>query len=314
MSAARGRRRDGRRSCARGAGAERARGCAWGRRPSRIVAEKADGVREVTVGARRGPCAELLDRHGLPPLPPYIARHDAPKPDDRERYQTVYARHRGSIAAPTAGLHFTPSSSRASPRSAPRCTSSRCTSGVGTFRPLAPSASRTHRIAPEDVEIPAGHRGGRQSRARRGPARRGHRHDHHPGPRVGGRRRTAGCPPCRGAADLFIYPGHRFRVVDALVTNFHLPRSTLLLLTAAFCGREALLRRLPPRRRRALSLLLVRRCDADRVACAPSSSPSCGTDGAARAGRLRTPHGEVETPAFMPVATQGSVKSLSPTI
>src|SRR5687768_3014909 len=73
----------------------------------RVIAEKADGVREVRVEAP-WPVLELLEHHGLPPLPPYIARHDAPKPDDRERYQTVYARHDGSIAAPTAGLHFTP--------------------------------------------------------------------------------------------------------------------------------------------------------------------------------------------------------------
>src|SRR5262249_49975583 len=71
-----------------------------------IVAEREEGVREVVVQAP-WPVAELLDRHGEPPLPPYIARHDAPKPEDRERYQTVYAQQDGSVAAPTAGLHFT---------------------------------------------------------------------------------------------------------------------------------------------------------------------------------------------------------------
>ena len=203
----------------------------------RIVAEKADGVREVTV---EPPWAvtELLDRHGLPPLPPYIARHDAPKPDDRERYQTVYARHRGSVAAPTAGLHFTASSWRTIAAGAPGSLSSHSTSGDGTFRPSGPSASRTtrwrgtslseetaaavHRVRAEGRRIVA--IGTTTTRALEWAA-------------TDGRLPAVSAPPISTSI-----PAIGSGVVDALVTNFHLPRSTLLLLAAAFCGREALLR------------------------------------------------------------------------
>jgi S-adenosylmethionine:tRNA ribosyltransferase-isomerase len=206
----------------------------------RVVAEKPDGEREV-IAEEPWRVPELLDAHGLPPLPPYIARHDAPKPDDRERYQTVYARHRGSIAAPTAGLHFTPELLARIAALGAEVHFLTLHVGVGTFRPLRAERIEAHRLPEEDVEIPEETAAG-VSRARA------------EGRRVvaigttttralewaateGGR-----LPAIRGAADLFIYPGHRFRIVDALVTNFHLPRSTLLLLTAAFCGREVLLR------------------------------------------------------------------------
>ena len=197
-------------------------------------------MREVTVEAP-WPVLELLDHHGLPPLPPYIARHDAPKPDDRERYQTVYARHDGSVAAPTAGLHFTPDLLGRIGAIGAEVHFLTLHVGAGTFRPLRAERVEEHRIAAENVEI-SGETAAAVNRARAA------------GRRIvaigttttralewaataDGRLRTV-----RGAADLFIYPGHRFRLVDALVTNFHLPRSTLLLLAAAFCGREALLR------------------------------------------------------------------------
>ena len=206
----------------------------------RILAEKPDGVREVMVEAP-WTVAELLDRHGLPPLPPYIDRHDAPKPDDRERYQTVYARDRGSIAAPTAGLHFTPELLARVGAVGAELHFLTLHVGVGTFRPLRTERIEEHRIPAEDVEI-SSETAAAITRAR-----------------AEGRRIVAigttttralewaaaadgRLSAVRGAADLFIFPGHRFRVVDALVTNFHLPRSTLLLLTAAFCGRELLLR------------------------------------------------------------------------
>jgi S-adenosylmethionine:tRNA ribosyltransferase-isomerase len=205
-----------------------------------MIAEQLDeGVRLVTV---EGPSTvpEMLERHGLPPLPPYIARHDAPKPEDHERYQTVYARHDGSVAAPTAGLHFTPELlARLDAMGAERHYLTLHV-GIGTFRPIRTSRVETHRIAPEEVEIPdATAEAVNRARAE-------------------GRRviavgttttralewaagQTGRVRPGRGAADLFIYPGHRFRVVDGLITNFHQPRSTLLLLVAAFCGREAVL-------------------------------------------------------------------------
>jgi S-adenosylmethionine:tRNA ribosyltransferase-isomerase len=204
-----------------------------------VVEQRAAGVRVVEIEAP-WPVRELLERHGLPPLPPYIARHDAPKPEDRDRYQTVYARHEGSVAAPTAGLHFTPELIRR--LEADRIEIHFLTLHVGpaTFRPLRGDRVEGHPLEPEPVEIPE---------ATAKDVNRA---------RTEGRRVIAvgtttaralewACdgqgrvPPGAGAADLFIYPGHRFRMVDALLTNFHLPRSTLLLLAAAFAGRELIL-------------------------------------------------------------------------
>lgn len=205
----------------------------------RVAAERGEGMREVVVEAP-WPVAELLDRFGLPPLPPYIDRHDAPKPEDRERYQTVYARRAGSIAAPTAGLHFTPELLARLDRQGAGVHFLTLHVGVGTFRPLRAEQIEDHRIAAEDVEIPedtaeavtrahAEHRrvvaiGTTTTRALEWAASA-----------------EGAVRPMRGAAELYIYPGHRFRAIDALVTNFHLPRSSLLVLASAFCGRELLL-------------------------------------------------------------------------
>jgi S-adenosylmethionine:tRNA ribosyltransferase-isomerase len=160
-----------------------------------------------------------LDRVGRPPLPPYLKRE--PRPEDDERYQTVYARHDGSIAAPTAGLHFTP-------EILARLRIRRLTLhvGVGTFKPVRCEDVRDHVMHPELYEIPE-------------PPE--------------GRVAAVGTTTCRtletwartgrrsGSSDLFIHPPFEFKVVDALVTNFHLPRSTLLMLVCAFAGRERIL-------------------------------------------------------------------------
>ena len=247
------------RRCRVGARVELAGGVARGR----IVGEGESGTRVVEIEAP-WPVRELLERHGLPPLPPYIARHDAPKPEDRERYQTVYARDDGSVAAPTAGLHFTP---ELLARLAARGIAAHYLTlhvGPGTFRPLRATRLDEHHLEAEAIEIPAetAARGGRgDARRAAGSSRWGRpRRGRSSGRREGDGRIRAGA----GAADLFIRPGHRFRVVDALVTNFHLPRSTLLVLVAALAGREPDPGRLSPRGRRALPLLLVRRRDADR--------------------------------------------------
>ena len=165
----------------------------------------------------------------------YIERHDAPKPEDRERYQTVYARDDGSVAAPTAGLHFTPEllARLAETRS----------------RGALPDAARGAGHVPADAGR-AGRRRIAWRRSRRDP--RGDRGGRRRAKRAGRRVVAVGTTTTRalewaagedgrlragpGAADLFIRPGHRFRVVDALVTNFHLPRSTLLVLVAALAG------------------------------------------------------------------------------
>ena len=223
------------RRCRVGARVELAGGVAR----ARIVGEGTAGSRVVEV---EGPwdVRELLERHGVPPLPPYIERHDAPKPEDRERYQTVYARDDGSVAAPTAGLHFTP---ELLARLAARGVLVHYLTlhvGPGTFRPLRATRLDEHHMEPEPIEIP-------EATARAV----------HEAKRDGRRVVAVGTTTTRalewaagedgrvragtGNADLFIRPGHRFRVVDALITNFHLPRSTLLVLVAALAGCDLIL-------------------------------------------------------------------------
>jgi S-adenosylmethionine:tRNA ribosyltransferase-isomerase len=205
----------------------------------RVVGEGGEGTRVVEVEAP-WPLAELLERHGLPPLPPYIERHDAPKPEDRERYQTVYARDDGSVAAPTAGLHFTPELLARLEGDGVAIHYLTLHVGPGTFRPLRGDRVEQHHLEPEPIEVP-------ETTARAiDEARRDGRRVIAVGTTTtralewaaaaDGRVRAG-----RASADLFIQPGHRFRAVDALVTNFHLPRSSLLVLVSAFAGREAIL-------------------------------------------------------------------------
>jgi S-adenosylmethionine:tRNA ribosyltransferase-isomerase len=226
--------RPGRR-CRVGARVELAGGAAR----AEIVGAAAAGVRVVRLESP-WPVRELLERHGLPPLPPYIARHDAPKPEDRERYQTVYACDDGSVAAPTAGLHFTP---ELLGRLAERGIAAHYLTlhvGPGTFRPLRAARVEEHRMEAEPVEIPEA-----TARAVHEARRDGHRVVAVGTTTTRALEGAAGedgrLRPGAGEADLYIVPGHRFRVVDALVTNFHLPRSTLLVLAAAFAGRELIL-------------------------------------------------------------------------
>jgi S-adenosylmethionine:tRNA ribosyltransferase-isomerase len=214
-------------------------GLAGGAALAQVVGEGSEGTRVVEIEAP-WPVRELMERHGLPPLPPYIGRHDAPKPEDRERYQTVYAREDGSVAAPTAGLHFTPELLARLERRGVDVHYLTLHVGPGTFRPLRAGRVEEHRMEAEPIDIPES-TAAAVERARRE-----------------GRRVVAvGTTTTRalewaagedgrvragtGPADLFIRPGHRFRVVDALVTNFHLPRSSLLVLVSAFAGRELVL-------------------------------------------------------------------------
>ncbi len=191
--------------------------------------------------ARASPldAAEVFERCGHVPLPPYIERADLPV--DRERYQTVFAARPGAVAAPTAGLHFTPELlERLRAREVERA-SVTLHVGPGTFRPIKTEVLEAHRMDAERFEIaPETERAIRAARAR------------------GGRVVAVGTTTVRalesaaladgearsssGSTDLFIRPGHRFRAVDALLTNFHLPRSTLLVLVSAFAGRERTLR------------------------------------------------------------------------
>jgi S-adenosylmethionine:tRNA ribosyltransferase-isomerase len=179
-----------------------------------------------------------LERHGHVPLPPYIHRADVPS--DRERYQTVYAREEGSVAAPTAGLHFTPALlERLRERGIERAELVLHV-GPGTFRPVEAPDVREHRVDPERFTIPEdtaaavdrARAEGRRVVAVGTTATRALESALGPGGRL---------HPGEGETALVIVPGHRFRAVDALVTNFHLPRSSLLLLASAFGGRERVL-------------------------------------------------------------------------
>ncbi len=192
--------------------------------------------------AAEGGIEAALERCGRAPLPPYIARSGDEDPQhDRVRYQTVFARVPGAVAAPTAGLHFTEALLATLAQRGIATATVTLHVGEGTFAPLRTEVVEQHRMHHEDYELPPGTATAiAAARAR------------------GGRVIAVGTTSCRtletcanddrtvragrGASDLFLYPGRPLRVVDALVTNFHLPRSTLLMLVAAFAGREPILR------------------------------------------------------------------------
>ena len=182
----------------------------------------------------------IVDKIGHVPLPPYIAREDAA--GDRERYQTVYARERGSVAAPTAGLHFTPAILERMRERGIETAEVTLHVGLGTFQPVRAERVEDHQLHSEAYSI-TGESVEKIARARAA------------GRRVvavgtttvrtlefaakqGGGEVRAGS----GEANLFIYPGFRFQVVGALLTNFHLPQSTLLMLVCALGGKECVLR------------------------------------------------------------------------
>jgi len=179
----------------------------------------------------------ILDELGNMPLPPYI--HETL--DEKERYQTVYAKQEGSAAAPTAGLHFTHELLDALKEKGVEIIPIILHVGLGTFRPVKVENIHEHKMHAEYYEIP-------QESADRINAVKGN----------GGRVIAVGTTTTRtletmgnkdglvnagsGWTDIFIYPGYRFKVIDALITNFHLPESTLLMLVSAFAGREEMLR------------------------------------------------------------------------
>jgi len=179
----------------------------------------------------------LLERHGHVPLPPYIAHADAA--DDARRYQTVFARHPGAAAAPTAALHFDDALlARLDARGIAR-TAITLHVGAGTFQPVRSENIAAHHMHSERYEITpqaiaaikaARERGGRIVAVGTTSLRALESGAAEPGGLAPGARETA----------LFITPGYRFRVVDLLVTNFHLPKSTLLMLVSAFAGHERL--------------------------------------------------------------------------
>jgi S-adenosylmethionine:tRNA ribosyltransferase-isomerase len=199
-----------------------------------LVARRPGGFWQVRPGLTGTP-VELLESFGQVPLPPYI-RKGLGGPEDLTRYQTVYARRPGAVAAPTAGLHFTPRVFEALQRRGIGWSFVTLHVGAGTFQPIQADDYAQHPMHSEWAELPAStaqavdecrRRGGRvvavgttSVRVLETAARQG--------------------PPAAwsGETDLFIHPPYDFRSVDALVTNFHLPHTTLLLLVAAFAGVE----------------------------------------------------------------------------
>ena len=189
------------------------------------------------------PWLEVLERIGQTPLPPYIQRKEASparRAADKARYQTVFARAPGAVAAPTAGLHFTP---EVLARLAAHGVGQAAVTlhvGIGTFRPVAVETVEEHKMDFERWQVPA------EAAAKVAAAKA-----------AGGRVVAVGTTSVRtlesaaarpegfgagqGRTDLFIYPPYRFQVVDALVTNFHLPKSTLIMMISAFAGREFVL-------------------------------------------------------------------------
>ncbi len=185
-----------------------------------------------------------LDRIGHVPLPPYIAREDSPR--DRERYQTIYARQRGSVAAPTAGLHFTPEILDRIRQRGVETVEITLHVGLGTFQPIRVERVEDHPIHSEQYSISAAAastithalRASRRVIAVGTTTVRALEH----AVRLG----AGTINPGSAAADVFIYPdpetGFEFKAVKAMLTNFHLPQSTLLMLVSAFAGRENILR------------------------------------------------------------------------
>ncbi len=182
----------------------------------------------------------MLDRIGHVPLPPYIDRPD--EPEDREQYQTVYAKALGSVAAPTAGLHFTPEVLERIRQCGIETAELTLHVGLGTFQPVRTEVVEEHKLHREWFEI-SFETADRIQRARDAGRRivavgtTTVRTLEFAVRQSGGQRIS----PQRGEADIFIYPGFEFRVVGAMLTNFHLPKSTLLMLLAAFAGRERVL-------------------------------------------------------------------------
>jgi S-adenosylmethionine:tRNA ribosyltransferase-isomerase len=189
----------------------------------------------------QGELRDLLDRYGRIPLPPYIRRPEGESVADRERYQTVYAASTGAVAAPTAGLHFSDDLLAAIRKKGVRTCHITLHVGYGTFAPVRTEDIRQHRIHAEHLSVSA-HTAQLVNETRA----------------AGGKIWAVGTTTARGLefavdtegkvkatedwCDLYIYPGYQFKVVNNLITNFHLPRSSLLFMISALAGREQILR------------------------------------------------------------------------
>lgn len=203
---------------------------------ARVIKRTEEGNRLVQF-EYQGIWQEVLDKVGIMPLPPYIHA----TLEDKERYQTVYSKINGSAAAPTAGLHFTKELLEAIAQKGTEIAYLTLHVGLGTFRPVKEETVQDHKMHTEYYAVD-------EETAEKINAKR----------RAGGRIIAVGTTSCRvletvttsdgvvhageGETGIFIYPGYTFKAVDALITNFHLPKSTLLMLISAFAGREEVLR------------------------------------------------------------------------
>jgi S-adenosylmethionine:tRNA ribosyltransferase-isomerase len=204
-----------------------------------IIDRRFHGRRSVRLWTDAASLEDAVDRVGHVPLPPYIKRAD--RAEDRDRYQTVYAERRGSIAAPTAGLHFTPELLAALAGAGVERTTITLHVGYGTFQPVRVDDIDDHRMEAEQYEVSAvaAEAISRALREQRRIIAVGTTTTR----TLESLTITAAGDvlPAAGATDLFISPGHRFRVVSGLISNFHLPQSSLLMLVSAFGGRERIL-------------------------------------------------------------------------
>ncbi|MDN3564225.1 tRNA preQ1(34) S-adenosylmethionine ribosyltransferase-isomerase QueA [Paeniroseomonas aquatica] len=202
---------------------------------ARVLERLEGGTVRLDFGPDPARLAEALEQAGEIPLPPYIARPDGPRPEDKADYQALFAARPGAVAAPTASLHFTPGLVAAlEARGVGRATVTLHV-GAGTFLPMRAEDPRSHRLHPEWGEVTAA------AASAIATARAA-------GGRVVALGTTAlrlleaaaaadgAVAPFRGLTDIFLLPGHRFRSADLLLTNFHLPRSTLFMLVSAFAG------------------------------------------------------------------------------
>jgi len=204
-----------------------------------IVAIGEEGFVTLRVDGDR-PVLKVLEEHGMPPLPPYIRRPAGPSSGDRERYQTVYALNDGAVAAPTAGLHFTDELLARIKSAGVQVQFVTLHVGIGTFRPVKVDDPAKHRMDGERYEVlPKAATAINKAR------------------QSGGRIVAVGTTTVRtletvadeqgnvhagnGISDLFIRQPYRFKAVDAILTNFHLPKSTLLMMISAFASRESIL-------------------------------------------------------------------------
>jgi S-adenosylmethionine:tRNA ribosyltransferase-isomerase len=198
---------------------------------------------EALIRVSSGNIIEMLEEHGIMPLPPYIKRPSPStgsglcpllKQKDKERYQTVYANEKGSIAAPTAGLHFTPELLSRIKEKGAEVAEIVLHVGWGTFKPITSEDISLHKMLPEYYDIK------KEASDKIAWAKKN-----------GGRVITVGTTSTRaietssgkhgsGETSIFIYPGYKFTTIDAMITNFHLPRSTPLMMACAFAGKDAI--------------------------------------------------------------------------